>query len=173
MHGAVAVDSKLCARVGRDILARWGDHQRCILHCRYVSFQPIWSTIIHSKSNLHLPQERNCSRCRHRSALLQRGVQPTLHGTWRRLPHDRLPCQWHGGEIFTLSRKDLKLRLHDDQLSLVAREMAPSASNRDMYSKGRSSKNGPAASGVPGKGKGLIPRVPSFANSIQLLKKKY
>ena len=125
------------------------------------------------KSNLHPPQERNCSRCRHRGALLQRGVQPTLHGTWRRLPHDRLPCQWHGGEIFTLSRKDLKLRLHDDQLSLVAREMAPSASNRDMYSKGRSSKNGPAASGVPGKGKGLIPRFPSFANSIQLLKKKY
>ena len=124
-------------------------------------------------SYLHLPQERNCSRCRHRSALLQRGVQPTLHGTWRRLPHDRLPCQWHGGEILTLSRKDLKLRLHDDQLSLVAREMAPSASNRDMYSKGRSSKNGPAASGVPGKGKGLIPKVPSFANSIQLLKKKY
>ena len=65
------------------------------------------------------------------------------------------------------------VHLHDDQLSLVAREMAPSASNRDMYSKGRSSKNGPAASGVPGKGKGLIPRVPSFANSIQLLKKKY
>ena len=133
----------------------------------------LFSANLDHNNPLRPPQERNRSRCRHRGALLQRGVQPTLHGAWRRLPHDRLPCQWHGGEIPTLSRRNLKLRLHDDQLSLVAREMAPSASNRDMYSKGRSSKNGPAASGVPGKGKGLKPRVPSFANSIQLLKKIY
>ena len=38
----------------------------------------------------------------------------------------------------------------EQQVSLVAREMAPMASSRDMYSKGRSSKNGPGASGVPG-----------------------
>ena len=38
----------------------------------------------------------------------------------------------------------------EQQVSLIAREMAPMASSRDMYSKGRSSKYGPGASGVPG-----------------------
>ena len=57
MHAAVAVDSKPCARVGRDILARWGDHQRCILHCRYVSFQLIWTTIIHPSLTSTLPRK--------------------------------------------------------------------------------------------------------------------
>jgi len=97
LHAAVAVDSKPCARVGRDILARKGTAVDAAI-----------------------------------AALFCNGVSN---------PHS---MGLGGGFLMTV------YLANGTALSLVAREMAPSASNRDMYSKGRSSKNGPAASGVPG-----------------------
>ena len=49
-------------------------------------------------------------------------------------------------------------------MSLTAREMAPMASSRDMYSKGRSSKYGPGASGVPGELLGYWEAKQRFGN---------
>ena len=49
-------------------------------------------------------------------------------------------------------------------MSLVARETAPMAASREMYSKGRSSKYGPGASGVPGELLGYWEAKKRFGN---------
>ena len=49
-------------------------------------------------------------------------------------------------------------------MSLVARETAPMAASREMFSKGRSSKYGPGASGVPGELLGYWEAKKRFGN---------
>ena len=97
LHGAVAVDSVPCARVGRDVLAKKGtavDAAVAVLFCNGV-------------------------------------VTPQSMGLG-------------GGFLMTV------YLANGTAVSLVAREVAPAAATKDMYSGGRSSLQGPGASGVPG-----------------------
>jgi len=111
LHGAVSVDSKPCANVGRDILARKGSAVDAAI-----------------------------------AALFCNGVSN---------PHS---MGLGGGFLMTI------YLANGTSMSLVARETAPMAASREMFSKGRSSKYGPGASGVPGELLGYWEAKKRFGN---------
>lgn len=111
LHGAVSVDSKPCANVGRDILARKGSAVDAAI-----------------------------------AALFCNGVSN---------PHS---MGLGGGFLMTI------YLANGTSISLVARETAPMAASREMFSKGRSSKYGPGASGVPGELLGYWEAKKRFGN---------